>query len=106
VRLPLFGADDSQFIQFHQDSLQLCDAVLAYCGTANEIWLPLKRQELVDKIRVQERERHKPMLAKGFYLSAPSTSGKERFRTHEGIVIKNYGPFNPDSLNPFLDRIR
>jgi TIR domain len=70
VRLPLFGADDSQFIQFHQDSLQLCDAVLAYCGNANEIWLQLKRQELIEKIRVQERERQKPMLAKGVSISA------------------------------------
>ena len=37
--------------------------------------------------------RSKPLLAKAIYVSAPETPPKQRFRTREALVIKQFGAF-------------
>jgi hypothetical protein len=88
--------------QAHKEHLLLCDAVLTYCGRTTDGWLNLKKMDL---IKLPGYGRTRPMLAKGFYLSIPQTSGKERFRVHDGLVIRNYGDFSPTSLDPFVEQI-
>jgi hypothetical protein len=87
--------------QMHRENLLHCDAVLTYCGATHDRWLELKKMDLF-KLR---GERTKPMLAKAFYISSPQTTGKERFRIQDALVIRNYGDFHPDSLNPFIEQI-
>jgi len=88
-------------LQTHRENLLFCDAALAFCGATHDRWLELKKMDLF-KLR---GERKKPMLAKAFYISAPQTAGKERFRIQDALVIKNYGEFYPASLNPFIEQI-
>src|SRR5262249_31628050 len=87
--------------QMNKESLLLCDAVLTYCGNTTDSWLNLKKTDL---IKLSGYERTKPLLAKAFYITAPQTSGKKRFRIQDGLVIKNYGEFSPPSLNPFIEQ--
>lgn len=94
------GAGD---LQTHKENLLLCDAVLIYCGKTTDNWLNAKKTDL---IKLPGYGRTKPLIAKCFYLSAPQTSGKERFRIQDGLVIKNYGEFTADSLQSFIAQIK
>jgi len=89
--------------QMHRDNLLICDAVLVYCGQTTDAWLQKKSSDLIKHVGYG---RTKPMLAKGFYIGAPQTSVKDRFRTQDGVVIRNYGDFTPDSLSPFTEQIK
>ncbi len=88
--------------QAHKDNLLLCDAVLTYCGATTDGWLNLKKTDL---IKLSGYGRTKPMLAKAFYISAPQTRIRDRFRIQDGLVIKNYGEFSPAWLDPFIEQI-
>ncbi|MGH8582979.1 MAG: TIR domain-containing protein [Gammaproteobacteria bacterium] len=96
---PLLEGEGLQVSQYHRESLQLCDALMIFYGSASDTWAQLKRLELL-KLAGLGRER--PLLAKAFYLSTPATSQKERFRCPDALVIKEYGGFNQESLAPFL----
>jgi hypothetical protein len=98
VLLPAGNVDPQQ----HKENLLLCDAVLIYCGAAADSWLNLKKTDL---IKLPGYGRTEPLLAKAFYIGAPQTSGKERFRILDGLVIKSYGEFSPASLDPFIEEI-
>jgi hypothetical protein len=102
VMRPLFEGDEAQVRQDHQDDLRLCDAVLIYYGNGSELWL---RTKLRDLQKVAGYGRSKPMLAKAIYVTEPRTSQKQVFRTHEALVITNFGAFSPDLLEPFLTQI-
>ncbi len=97
--ISLAGDADSQL---HIENLRLCDALLTYCGNTTDGWLNLKKMDL---FKLPGYGRTKPLLAKAFYISAPQTSGKERFRIQDGLVIKNYGAFSPASLTEFIEQI-
>jgi hypothetical protein len=98
----LFSMADDADASMHRQYLQECDAVLTYCGNTTDGWLQMKRMDL---LKLSGDQRARPMLAKGFYLSGPETKGKERFKTQDGIVIRNFGAFSPASLTPFIDEI-
>jgi hypothetical protein len=100
VKLPLKDADS---FQTHKELLQTSDAVLLYYGTADEDWF-------VNIWRLIQRQtssgRNKPVLAKAIYAGQPPTMEKNLLESDDPIIIKNFGPFNPQSLTPFLQRIR
>jgi len=98
----LFSMTEDADPGMHRQYLQECDAVLTYCGNTTDGWLQMKRMDL---LKLSSDQRAKPMLAKGFYLSGPQTPGKERFKTQDGIVIRNFGDFSPASLAPFIEEI-
>jgi hypothetical protein len=56
--------------------------------------------------KLPESSEPKPVLAKAFFITGEKTPPKERFRTHEAIVIKHFDKFEPHTLQPFLDQIR
>ena len=89
--------------KLHIENLLLCDAVLTYCGKTTDEWLQFKRTDL---LKLPGYGRKRPLLAQAFYLSAPATDIKDRFRVHNGFVIKNYGQFSCESLTPFIERIK
>lgn len=103
VILPVMEGDEAQAAQDHKDNLLYCDAVMIYYGQANEIWLRMKLRELQ---KIAGYGRTQPMLARAIYISDPPTPRKDQFKTHEAIVIRNYGPFSPELLRPFLMKIQ
>jgi hypothetical protein len=103
VFLPIFDADEAQVREAHKEQLLLCDAAVIYYGQADDNWA---RSKMLDLIKVPGYGRDKPMLASMVYLDAPETPQKLRFRTHEAMVIKNFGPFAPEALAPFIDALK
>jgi hypothetical protein len=90
--------------QSHRESLLNCDAALIYYGNANQMWL---RSKLWDLQKARGWGRTSPLSAKAVYVSAPQTTDKQRFRTHEvPLVIQNFEGFSPDSLKPFVEAVR
>lgn len=94
----MFEGDEAEVRQYHQESLRDCDAVLIYYGEGNELWLRTKLRELQ---KAAGYGRSKPMLAKAVYVAEPSTQQKQRFRTRQATVIKNFEEFSPNSLEQF-----
>ena len=95
VILPLLEANDAEAIQDHKDNLRFCDAVLIYQGHASEAWLQMKLRDL---LKLPGYGRSTQLLSKVVYIGPPETLQKERFRTHEAVVIKNYGDFSSTKL--------
>ncbi|HKQ75757.1 MAG TPA: DUF4062 domain-containing protein [Blastocatellia bacterium] len=102
MTLPLFDGNESEVLTDHKENLLLCDAVLIYYGRASEGWL---RMKLRDLIKLPGYGRTSPLAGKAVYIGAPESPSKERFKTLEAQVIKNYGEFDPAALAPFLAQI-
>ena len=97
VKQPLFSGDEAQRQADHEEKLQLADALLIYCGTADEAWLS---SMLLDLARIPGARRASAVL-----LAGPKTEFKARYRTREvDDVIKAFDSFNPTCLQRFLDR--
>ncbi len=100
---PILEADEGEVHDAHKEQLLLCDAAVIYYGQAGDSWL---REKMRDLIKAKGYGRDKPMLTNMIYLDAPETPPKQRFRTHEAMVIKNFGPFSPEALAPFLEVLK
>jgi hypothetical protein len=103
VILPALEGDEAQVREDHKENLLLCDACIIYYGGATDLWL---RAKLRDLQKIAGYGRSKPMLMKVVYITAPETEPKQRFRTHEALVIRNFGGFSPGSLVPLLAQIK
>jgi hypothetical protein len=102
--LPVFEGDEAQVRHDHEANLAECDAVLIYYGAANELWLRSKLRELQ---KIAGYGRSKPIVAKAVYIAPPDTAEKQRFRTHDALVINSGGAaFAPASLEPFVSRLK
>jgi hypothetical protein len=102
VTLPLMEGDEAEVREDHKESLLLCDGVVIFYGNASEGWL---RTKLRDLQKIAGYGRTTPILAKGIYVGGPETSSKLRYKTHEALVMRNFGPFSADTLRPFLNKI-
>ena len=103
VTLPLLDGGEIDVLQDHNENLLLCDAVLLYWGRASEGWL---RMKLRDLLKLPGYGRVSPLLGKVVYVGAPESPAKDRFKTHEALVIMTSGEFNPESLDPLLAEIQ
>jgi TIR domain len=103
VTLPLMDGEETEVREDHKESLLLCDAVMIFYGNASEGWL---RTKLRDLQKIAGYGRTKPMLAKGIYVGGPETESKVRYRTHEALVMRNFGSFSADTLQPFIEKIQ
>lgn len=103
VTLPLMEGDEAEVREDHKESLLLCDAVIIFYGSTSEGWL---RTKLRDLQKIAGYGRTKPMLAKGIYVGGPETDVKLRYRTHEALVMRNFGSFSADTLRPFVEKIQ
>lgn len=100
---PLFQDDEGVVSEEHQANLRDCDAILLYYGQAEEAWL---RAKLRDIRKAPGYGRTSPFLSTAIYVTGPCTPQKERYRTHEvAMVLKNFEPFTPDALEPFLSAV-
>jgi hypothetical protein len=95
----LSEGEEGKRLQYHQEDLRSCDAVLIYYGRASETWFQMQRMELK---RARSYRRSLPFLATGVYIAGPQTAQKDRLRMPDDLVIRNYGEFRPISLAPFL----
>ncbi len=103
VTLPVFDADEADVRREHESNLGDCDAALVYYGAGNEAWLRSKLRELK---KIAGYGRVTPMLATAVYVAPPDTPDKQRFRTHEAIVINPGSSFTPSALEPFASVLR
>ncbi|MGB8986704.1 MAG: hypothetical protein WCC37_08890, partial [Candidatus Sulfotelmatobacter sp.] len=100
---PVFEGDQAEVREYHEENLRTCDAALILFGGANECWLRRKLREL-QKSAGYGRTKTAPVV--GVALIPPKTPEKERFRTHEALVMPQFDGFSPDPLQPFLSRLR
>jgi hypothetical protein len=100
--LPAFEGEENTVRKDHTENLVTCRAVLIYCGGTGEHWL---REQMRDLRKARGYGRTLPMEAT-IYLGSPDMAWKQGFRNHQPPVIKNFTDFTPESLAPFLSRLR
>jgi hypothetical protein len=100
--LPLLGGSDAEGFEDHKENLLLCDAVLIFQGRASEAWLRMKLREL---LKLPGYGRTTPLLEKAIYIGGPESSTKDRFRTLDARIIRNYGDFDAKLIEPFIAQI-
>ncbi|MBK9731653.1 MAG: TIR domain-containing protein [Chitinophagaceae bacterium] len=103
VILPIFEGEEADLRKEHEENLRTCDAILVYYGNANELWL---RSMTRDLLRLPALGRTQPLLASIAYLAPPSSTQKERFRSHELTVVNGLAGFNPEILNDFKAKLK
>ena len=99
---PVFEGDEAEVREYHEENLRSCDGALILYGAASECWLRRKLREL-QKSPGYGRTKSLPVIA--ISLVHPKTVDKERFRTHEAIVIPQFDGFSPDPLQLFVSRL-
>ena len=103
VILPFFDEDEAQARLEHEENLRSSDVVLLYYGAGDELWLRRKLRELQKSAALG---REKPWLGRAIYIGAPATPQKERFRTHEAMLIHEPpSGFDPAALAALLAAI-
>ena len=102
VVLPAFEGDEADVRQDHVENLRMCEGIIIYYGSANELWLRAKLRELQ---KVAGYGRAEPMLAKAIFIAGPSTPKKERFRTREAIILRATEGFSADVMTQFVEKL-
>jgi hypothetical protein len=96
---PVFEGDEAEIREYHDDNLRSCDGVLIFYGSTNECWL---RRKLREVQKSPGYGRTKPAPVVGIVLAPPKVADKERFRTHEAMVIPQLDGFSADALRQFV----
>jgi hypothetical protein len=102
VLSPIFEGDESDIREVHQDHLKACDGVLIYFNQAAESWLNFKMNDLR---KAPGYRGGKPLKAGAVYLCGESDRFKERFRSREALVIKQFGPFSATDVATFVEQL-
>jgi hypothetical protein len=100
---PVFEGDEAEMREYHEENLRTSDGVVVFLGVANEAWLRHKFREL-QKIPGYGRTKPAPVVA--VLLLPPKTPEKERFRTHEALVVPQWDGLSLDSLKPIIARLK
>ncbi len=100
---PVFEGDEAEIREHHEESLRSCDGALIFYGSGNECWLRRKLRELQ---KSPGYGRTKPLPATAISLIPPRTPDKERFRTHEALVIPQWDGFSPEPLQPLISSVK
>jgi TIR domain len=103
VLRPVFEGDEAEIREYNDDNLRTCDAVLIFYGSTNECWL---RRKLREVQKSPGYGRTKPAPVTGILLAPPRLPDKERFRTHEAMVIPQFEGFSVDPLRPFVSSLQ
>ncbi len=85
----------------HQENLRRCDASIIYYGSANKDWI---RSKVQDVMKAAGFGRRKPIKAKAIYVE-----GEKELQSSykdQAIVITTSNGFEPDSLKPFLAKLK
>jgi hypothetical protein len=102
VDLPLWDGEQSEIRLDQEATLQDCDGVLLYYGSASEGWL---REKIRDLRRARGLGRTRPFVPQGIYIGPDETEAKKLYSNPDFAVIHNFGAFNSACLEPFLAAI-
>lgn len=100
---PTFDGNDSEIATYHEENLSSCHGALIFYGSAGEPWLRGKLREL-QKCTAYRESRTPPQI--GVCLMAPRTPVKERFRTHQAVLVPQWEGLAPEALQPFVSRLK
>ena len=100
---PVFEGDEAEIREYHEENLRSSRGALIFFGAGNECWLRRKLRE-VQKSAGYGRSKVKPVV--GICFIAPKTPEKERFRTHEAMLIPQWDGLSTDTLQPFVTRLK
>jgi hypothetical protein len=100
---PVFEGDEAEMREYHEENLRTSDGVVMFLGVANEAWLRHKFREL-QKIPGYGRTKPAPVVA--VLLLPPKTPEKERFRTHEALVVPQWDGMSLDACKPIIARLK
>ena len=100
---PVFDGDEAEIREYHDETLRTCSGVVIFHGGATEVWLRRKMREL-QKSAGYGRTLPPPALA--ICLVEPRTAEKDRFRTHEGLVLRAWEGSLPAAVGSFIARLR
>lgn len=99
---PVFEGDEAEVREDHTDKLLFSDIVIIYQGKASDLWLSSKLRDLK---KLPGFDGYKPKLATVIYAGTPVTQQKQRFRSHDAMIIKNFSDFTPECLKPVVSII-
>ena len=100
---PTFTGDEAKVRKYHQENLCTADAVVIFFGAADEPWL---RGQLGEIQKSAGYGRQKPAPAVVVCALAPRTPAKERFRTHEAILIPQYDGLSKDAWQKIVTLVK
>jgi hypothetical protein len=103
VTRPIFDGDEAEIREYHEENLAACDGLLIFYGAGNELWVRRKLRE-VQKAAGHGRTAPPPVV--GICLVGERTAEKERFRTHEAIVVPQWNGVELDALTAFIARLK
>lgn len=100
ILLPEFEGDPGEVRAYHQENLKLCDAVLIYYGTGNEMWVNRKLRELATRPALGS---DKPLRSKAVFVAPPAHPRKRRFLAHDTLVLRSDESFSTAAVRPLLE---
>jgi hypothetical protein len=100
---PVFEGDEAEVREYHEENLRVADAVVIFYGSANEVWIRRKFRELQ---KMAGYGRTKPAAVVAVCTLPPKTPEKERFRTHEGIVVQQCDGLSPTPWQPIVASLK
>jgi hypothetical protein len=103
VLQPIFEGDEAEIREYHDENLRTCDGVLIFYGSTNECWVRRKIRE-VQKAPGYGRTKAAPVV--GIVVAAPRTPEKDRFRTHDAMVLPQLEGLSPDALQQFVASLK
>jgi len=100
---PGFDGDEAKLREDQEENLRNCDGVLIFFGSGNECWLRRKLRE-VQKSPGYGRTKPAPLV--GICMVGSKTAEKERFRTHDAMVVAQWDGLTPEGMRPFVDALK
>jgi hypothetical protein len=100
---PVFDGDEADTRAYHEENLRVADGIVIFYGAGNESWLRRKLRE-IQKSAGYGRTKPKPEI--GICLIAPRTPDKERFRTHDALLIPQWEGLTAEAWQTFVARLK
>jgi hypothetical protein len=103
VTEPVFTGDETEVREYHEENLRTADCVVIVFGSTGELWV---RRKLTELHKIAGYGRTKPAPAAVVCVLSPKNQEKERFRSHEAIVLRQYDGLSPDTWLPIIARLK
>jgi len=100
---PSFDGDEVDIREYHDENLRTCDGAVIFYGSGNELWLRRKLRE-VNKSVGYGRTKPRPIV--GLCLMGPRSPEKERFQTHEAMLVPQWDGLAAEVWRPFTSRLK
>jgi hypothetical protein len=103
VMQSVFEGDEAEIREYHDENLRNCDGVIIFYGTTNELWVRRKLRE-IQKAPGYGRTKPAPVVA--IVMAPPRSAEKERFRTHDALVIPQFEGLAAEPLQEFIVNLK